>query len=74
MAALTVDLKDSIVETTLPAPPPAGAAALAGSASLPGHTQEVTGLMPQSSVLFFPCFAAGWFLFDWLLFSYNSPT
>ena len=36
MAALTVDLKDSIVDTTLPAPPPAGAAALAGSASLPG--------------------------------------
>lgn len=36
MAALTVDLKGSIVDTTLPARPPAEAAALAGSASLPG--------------------------------------
>ena len=32
-----------------------------------GHTQEVTGLMLQSSVLFFPSFATGWFLFDCLL-------
>lgn len=74
MAAITVDLKDFIVETTLPALPPAGAAALAGSASFPGALPGGDSLMPQSSVLFFPCFATGWFLFDWLLFNYNSPT